>query len=56
MNAATYTPSGGERVAMPPSVGNPVGRDAIGQSHQRSRAFGITEQSEPDFSSPCAAT
>ncbi|MGM9427713.1 sigma-54-dependent Fis family transcriptional regulator [Hydrogenophaga sp. MI9] len=52
MSAATYTPSGGERVDMPPSVGNPVGRDAIGQSHQRSRAYGITEQSEPDFSSP----
>ena len=52
MSAATYTPSGGGRVDMPPAVGHPVGRDAIGQSHQRSRAYGITEQSEPDFSSP----
>jgi sigma-54 dependent transcriptional regulator, acetoin dehydrogenase operon transcriptional activator AcoR len=51
MSAAMYTPPGRERVDMPsaPSV---TGHDPIGQSHQRSRAFGITEQAEPDFSSP----
>ncbi|WP_374407448.1 sigma-54-dependent Fis family transcriptional regulator [Hydrogenophaga sp.] len=52
MSAATYTPSGGERADIPSTVGSPDGRDAINQSHQRSRAYGITEQSEPDFSSP----
>ena len=51
MNAAMYTPPGRERVNMP-SAPHEAGHDPIGQSHQRSRAFGITEQSEPDFSSP----
>jgi len=51
MNAAMYTPPGQERVNMP-SAPHEAGHDPIGQSHQRSRAFGITEQSEPDFSSP----
>ncbi len=50
MSAAMYTPPGRERVSMP-SAPSEAGHDPIGQSHQRSRAFGITEQSEPDFSS-----
>ena len=51
MNSDMYTPPGRERVGMPsaPAV---TGHDPIGQSHQRSRAFGIAEQAEPDFSSP----
>ena len=51
MSAAMYTPPGRERVDMP-SVPAVTGNDPIGQSHQRSRAFGIAEQAEPDFSSP----
>ena len=51
MSAAMYTPPGRERVDMP-SAPAATGNDPIGQSHLRSRAFGITEQAEPDFSSP----
>jgi transcriptional regulator of acetoin/glycerol metabolism len=52
MSAAMYTRPGGERADTPPPALSPAGHDPIGQSHQRSRAYGITEQSEPDFTSP----
>ncbi len=54
MSAALYTQPESARVDMPTGTSS-AGHDPIGQSHQRSRAFGITEQSEPDLSSPLRA-
>jgi transcriptional regulator of acetoin/glycerol metabolism len=52
MSAALYTPPGVPRNDHPPPTHPCAGNDPISQSHQRSRAYGITEQTEPDFSSP----
>jgi transcriptional regulator of acetoin/glycerol metabolism len=52
MSAALYTPPGGPGNDHPPPTHPSAGHDPISQSHQRSRAYGITEQAEPDFSSP----
>lgn len=53
MSAAMYTPPIRRQTesALPDIRPNPAS-DLIGQSHQRSRAYGITVTDEPDFASP----
>ncbi|MBV1734036.1 MAG: sigma-54-dependent Fis family transcriptional regulator [Hydrogenophaga sp.] len=51
MSAATYTQPEEGRVGAA-SAGASPNSDLIGQSHQRSKSYGLTTQEEPDFSSP----
>jgi transcriptional regulator of acetoin/glycerol metabolism len=52
MSASTYTASSaGQNMPPAPAVGDRVA-EVIGQSHQRSQAFGIDANDEPDFASP----
>ncbi|MCB4366128.1 sigma-54-dependent Fis family transcriptional regulator [Hydrogenophaga taeniospiralis] len=53
MSAAMYTrPIGRGAEPAPPAASAEAGPDPIVQSHQRSQAYGITANTEPDFSSP----
>ncbi len=53
MSAAMYTrPLGSGAGPAPPAASTEAGPDLIAQSHQRSEAYGITANTEPDFSSP----
>ncbi|HAX19691.1 MAG TPA: sigma-54-dependent Fis family transcriptional regulator [Hydrogenophaga sp.] len=51
MSAGIHTRPDEGRVGAGPAGASP-NPDLIGQSHQRSQAYGITAQAEPDFSSP----
>jgi transcriptional regulator of acetoin/glycerol metabolism len=51
MSAGIHTRPDEGRVGAAPAGASP-NPDLIGQSHQRSQAYGITAQAEPDFSSP----
>jgi transcriptional regulator of acetoin/glycerol metabolism len=51
MSAATYTHPEEGRVGAAPAGASP-NPDLIGQSHQRSKSYGLAAHTEPDFSSP----
>jgi sigma-54 dependent transcriptional regulator, acetoin dehydrogenase operon transcriptional activator AcoR len=53
MNAAIDTPPRGGQTGSPAgSASTNLEADLIGQSHQRSQAYGLAVNDEPDFSSP----